>query len=75
MDRILTVRETMLMQLNKAQVKITQGVGGSKSKKKTIEKYKKVKSVIVEARLRANKQICTNRLEELYNKILDIYKK
>ena len=65
----------MLIELAKGHVKISQGKDGSKSKKKTIDKYQKVKAVITEARLRANKQVCTSRLEELFNQILGIYKK
>ena len=52
----------MLIELVKGQVKISQGEDGSISKIDDLE-IPKIKSDICEARLRANKHVCTNRME------------
>ena len=51
----------------KGKVKIQQGTDASKSKKKNDRKISKMKAVIVEARLKANKQMNSTRLEDLFN--------
>ena len=74
-DRLLSVREVMLLESSKARSKIARKTDGSKSKKKSVEKYIAISQLLREMRLREGKEVNSEKMEELIEKILALNKK
>ena len=72
LDRILSVRELILLESSRSRSKITRGTDGSKSKPKSVKKFMAVTELLRTMRLRQGKEYDPNKMNDLIEKLSEL---